>query len=79
MGENLALVGGCGRPPGYVQLRRPARAAANDREARRVVRMWLGSPKHRANLLSPAFRFAGTGAVSDGRCEATFYTANYGG
>jgi len=79
MGENLALVGGCGRPPGYIQLRRTARAAANDRQARRVVRLWLNSPRHRANLLSPAFRFAGAGTVSDGRCAATVYTADYGG
>lgn len=79
MGENLALVGGCGRPAGYVQLRRTAREAANESEAKRVVAMWLKSPGHRANLLSPDFRFAGAGVTSDGACSATMYAADYGG
>lgn len=79
MGENLALVGGCGRPAGYVQLQRKARKAANSSEAKRVVRIWLKSPGHRANLLNPRFRFAGAGVVSDGACNATMYTVDYGG
>jgi uncharacterized protein YkwD len=79
MGENLALVGGCGRPAGYVQLRRKARQVANESEAKRVVAMWLKSPGHRANLLSPDFRFAGAGVTSDGACKATMYAADYGG
>ncbi len=79
MGENLALVGGCGRPAGYVQLRRNQRQAANASEAQKVVSMWLKSPGHRANLLSPDFRFAGAGVISDSACNATVYTADYGG
>lgn len=79
MGENLALVGGCGRPAGYVQLRRRERKVANAGEARRVVSMWLKSPGHRANLLSADFRFAGAGVTSDGACNATMYTADYAG
>lgn len=31
--------------------------------ARRIVRMWLGSAGHRANLLHPAFRRVGIGAL----------------
>jgi uncharacterized protein YkwD len=79
MGENLALVGGCGRPSGYVQLRRNQRKNANESEARRVVAMWLKSPGHRANLLSPDFRYAGAGVTTDSACSATMYTADYGG
>jgi uncharacterized protein YkwD len=79
MGENLALVGGCGRPAGYVQLRRNQRQAVNVSEAQKVVSMWLKSPGHRANLLSPDFRFAGAGVISDSACNATVYTADYGG
>jgi uncharacterized protein YkwD len=79
MGENLALVGGCGRPAGYVQLRRSQRQTANASEARRVVAMWLKSPGHRANLLNPDFRYAGAGVTTDSACSATMYTADYGG
>ena len=79
MGENLALVGGCGRPAGYVQLRRNQRQTVNASEARRVVSMWLKSPGHRANLLNPDFRFAGAGVTTDSACSATVYTADYGG
>jgi uncharacterized protein YkwD len=31
--------------------------------ARSMVRMWLASPSHRANLLRPGFRRVGVGAV----------------
>jgi len=79
MGENLALVGGCGRPAGYIQLRRNQRRTANASEARRVVTMWLKSPGHRANLLNPGFRHAGAGVTTDAACSATMYTADYGG
>ncbi|MDX6555284.1 MAG: hypothetical protein QOD86_1479 [Miltoncostaeaceae bacterium] len=79
MGENLALIGGCGRPNGYVQLRRQAREESNHRQAEQVVAMWLKSPGHRANLLSRDFRYAGTGVTTDGACNATMYTADYGG
>jgi uncharacterized protein YkwD len=79
MGENLALIGGCGRPAGYVQLRRQAREKSNTLQAEQVVAMWLKSPGHRANLLSRDFRYAGTGVTTDGACNATMYTADYGG
>jgi uncharacterized protein YkwD len=79
MGENLALIGGCGRPEGYVQLRRKARQKSNTAQAEQVVAMWLKSPGHRANLLSRTFRFAGTGVTTDGACKATMYTADFGG
>lgn len=61
LGENLAMVPGCG----------PEVAA-------RTVAMWLRSPGHRANLLNPAFRWAGTGAASDAGCTSTVLTADYG-
>jgi len=32
-------------------------------QARLIVRMWLGSPSHRANLLHPGFRIVGIGAL----------------
>lgn len=47
--------------------------------ARQVVRMWLDSPAHRANLLSPRFRLTGVGAVSTAGCETTLVTTDYGG
>jgi uncharacterized protein YkwD len=79
MGENLALIGGCGRPEGYVQLRRKARERSNTLQAEQVVAMWLKSPGHRANLLSRDFRYAGTGVTTDGACNATMYTTDFGG
>lgn len=47
--------------------------------ARHVVRLWLRSPGHRANLLSPRFRLAGVGVVSTPGCGVTLVTADYGG
>jgi uncharacterized protein YkwD len=50
-----------------------------DREtARRTVAMWMGSPGHRQNLLSPRYRWVGVGSVSDGDCGTTVVTADYG-
>lgn len=46
--------------------------------AARTVRMWMKSPGHRANLLNPAFRWAGAGAASDRDCSSTVLTADYG-
>lgn len=62
LGENLAMIPGCG----------PAQVAA------RTVRMWLASPGHRANLMNPAFRWAGAGAAIGSGCSATYVTADYG-
>ena len=31
--------------------------------ARTILRMWLASPEHRANLLHPGYRFVGVGAL----------------
>ena len=44
-----------------------------------VVRMWLRSPGHRANLLSRRFRVVGAGVVSAEDCETTVFTADFGG
>ena len=46
--------------------------------ARRTVRMWMNSPGHRTNLLSPRFRWVGVGSASDGGCDATVVTADFG-
>lgn len=47
-----------------------------------IVRGWLASPSHRANLLSPRFRLVGLGtAIGDfrGHVAATVLTANFAG
>ena len=46
--------------------------------ARRTVQMWMSSPGHRANLLSPRYRWVGTGSASDGDCGTTVITADFG-
>ena len=46
--------------------------------AAQTVRIWLDSPGHRANLLSPRFRWVGAGAASDTDCSETIITADYG-
>ncbi len=38
-----------------------------DDRARLAVQAWMGSEKHRENLLRPAFRFIGVGVAWDGR------------
>ncbi len=47
-----------------------------------IVRSWLGSPGHRANLLRPGFRRIGIGAVTgrfSGYSGATVVTADFAG
>lgn len=44
-----------------------------------VVRMWLDSPGHRANLLSKKFAVVGVGVVSDAECTTTVLTTDFGG
>ncbi len=47
-----------------------------------IVRSWLGSPGHRANLLRPGFRRVGIGAVTgrfSGYAGATVVTADFAG
>lgn len=46
--------------------------------ARRTVQMWMASPGHRANLLSPRYRWVGVGIASSDDCNATIATADYG-
>lgn len=46
--------------------------------AARTVQMWLNSPGHRANLLNPAFRWAGAGVAVGSGCSQTYVTADYG-
>jgi uncharacterized protein YkwD len=55
----------------------PGRSAG----ARLIVRMWLDSPPHRANLLNPAFRRVGLGAAGGdfGGQAATLVTADFAG
>jgi uncharacterized protein YkwD len=52
---------------------------ACDGTAAEVVRMWMDSPGHRANLLSPRFRVVGLGVASSRDCGATVFTADFGG
>ncbi|HVM69620.1 MAG TPA: CAP domain-containing protein [Gaiellaceae bacterium] len=50
--------------------------------AREIVRMWLRSPGHRANLLRPGFRRVGLGAPAGpfaGYSRAVVVTANFAG
>jgi uncharacterized protein YkwD len=47
--------------------------------ARRAVALWMGSPGHRANILSPRYRAIGVGAAAAGGCEAAAVTADFGG
>lgn len=46
--------------------------------AARTVQMWLNSPDHRANLLNPAYRWAGAGVAVGSGCSETYVTADYG-
>lgn len=66
MAENLALMPSC--------------RGAVDENARAVVRMWMESPGHRANLLDGHLRHLGVSATSAGGCHrTTIYTADFGG
>jgi uncharacterized protein YkwD len=47
--------------------------------AEQAVKVWLGSPVHRANLFSRKFRVLGAGATSDRGCARTVYNADFGG
>ena len=51
----------------------------NASTARLAVRLWMQSPDHRVILLSPRFHWAGLGAASDGDCDTTVITADFGG
>jgi uncharacterized protein YkwD len=50
--------------------------------ARSVIAMWLASPGHRANLLSPSYRRIGIGIARgsfQGNAGASIVTADFGG
>lgn len=47
--------------------------------AREVVRLWMESPGHRANLLDPDMRSTGAGVVATADCDEVLFTADYGG
>jgi len=50
--------------------------------AKTIVREWLASPEHRANLLRPGFRAVGVGSAVGtfvGRSHATVVTADFAG
>ncbi|MDX6646749.1 MAG: hypothetical protein QOK40_2476 [Miltoncostaeaceae bacterium] len=44
-----------------------------------AVRMWLQSPGHRTNMLSPRYRWVGPGAALSQSCGSAVYTADFGG
>ena len=46
--------------------------------ARRTVTMWMASPGHRANLLSPRYRWVGAGSASVSGCASTVLTVDFG-
>jgi uncharacterized protein YkwD len=51
-------------------------------DARAILRLWLASPRHRANLLRPGFRRVGVGAVTGpfaGHGNAVVVTADFAG
>lgn len=48
-------------------------------DARMMVRMWLDSPSHRANLLSRRYRVVGIGVVAAADCSNTVYATDFGG
>jgi uncharacterized protein YkwD len=50
--------------------------------ARTIVRMWLASPSHRANLLRPGYRIVGVGAISgcfNGQRHTLMVTTDFAG
>jgi len=44
-----------------------------------MIRMWLDSPAHRANLLSRTYRVVGIAVVAAPDCSNTVYTTDFGG
>jgi uncharacterized protein YkwD len=46
--------------------------------AKTMVRMWLDSPSHRANLLSKRFKVVGLAVVAATDCSHTVYTTDFG-
>ena len=54
--------------------------AAGQRTAHDVVRAWIQSPDHRANMLNPEFRAIGIGIASSRNATyATYWTTTFGG
>lgn len=47
--------------------------------ARTMVKMWLDSPGHRANLLSKRFKVVGLAVVTAPDCSNTVYATDFGG
>jgi uncharacterized protein YkwD len=50
--------------------------------ARSILRMWLASPEHRANLLHPGYRIVGVGALRgcfDGHRHTLMVTTDFAG
>jgi uncharacterized protein YkwD len=47
--------------------------------SRTMVNMWLKSPGHRRNLLSPRFKNIGIAVVAASDCSNTIYTTDFGG
>ncbi len=47
--------------------------------AKTMVRLWLASPGHRANLLSKRFKVVGLAVVAASDCSNTVYTTDFGG
>lgn len=47
--------------------------------SRTMVDLWLKSPGHRRNLLSPRFRNIGIAVVAASNCSNTIYATDFGG
>lgn len=47
--------------------------------ADQMIRMWLKSPGHRRNLLSPRYKQIGIAVVTAPDCSSTIYTTDFGG
>lgn len=53
------------------------RPASTRLDPLRIVRMWMGSPGHRAVLLDGSMHWVGIGRVTTGRHGFAFYTADF--
>lgn len=49
------------------------------KSAGQIVKLWLASPSHRKNLLSPKYTVVGVGVAANGACGRAVYTTDFGG
>ena len=45
--------------------------------ADQVLELWLNSPAHRTNLLSPKYTLVGVASVGNGDCDKSVYTTDF--